>query len=286
MTRKATGWLVALAVLAPLAARAQDDESWTLQAMDLTNGVLKAQWMDIRIEQVEVLPIRQARSTYRLHRQPSRWVLGDARRPSTGGVLTYMVDEKAGPRGEAVPPAFEAAIDQGIATWTAEPCLSKVRIVKEPYTGEDATIFDAQFGYGGLGDWKAADIVFGGWMPPSFFDAVIGQGAGESVLALSVTFVFVGPDGKPTDVDGDHYLDVATNEIYFNDAFPWAAGSDVDVATVVLHEVGHTLGIGHFGPPPVATMNPVYAGVSPQLRPWDHAAACSIWASWHCDGGQ
>jgi len=284
MTRKATGWLVAMAVLAPLAARAQDDGSWTLQAMDAANGVLKAQWMDIRIEQVEVLPVKQAHATYRLHRQPSRWVPGDARRAADGGRLTYMIEGEEGPKGGAVPPGIEAAIDRAITTWGAEPCLKRVQILKQPDTGEDADIFDWQFGYGGYGNWRAADIVFGGWMPPSFFDAVIGKGGGETVLALSVTFIFVGSDGKPTDVDGDHYFDVATNEIYFNDGFAWETGSDVDVETVVLHEMGHTLGIGHFGPPPLATMNPVYAGVKTELSPLDHAAACSIWASWHCDG--
>jgi len=35
----------------------------------------------------------------------------------------------------------------------------------------------------------------------------------------------------------------------------------IDVETVALHENGHSLGLGHFGPPPDAVMNPVYAGI-------------------------
>jgi hypothetical protein len=100
------------------------------------------------------------------------------------------------------------------------------------------------------------------------------------VVALSVTFIYVGPDGEPTDLDGDGYLDTAHNEIYYNQGFSWEGGAGLDVESVALHELGHTLGIGHLDPPPEAVMNPVYAGARTEIQPLDHAALCSVWGAW------
>jgi hypothetical protein len=109
-----------------------------------------------------------------------------------------------------------------------------------------------------------------------------------------VTFIFDDPvTGLPTDINGDNRLDTALNEVYYNDNFgdpsgdragnPW--GIDVllpgiDVETVALHENGHSLGIGHFGPPPAAVMNPVYAGIRHSPLAVDSAGMCSVFSSW------
>lgn len=280
MSRRATGWLAAMILLSPFAASAQEGDAWTLKAMELSNGVLKAQWMDLRVEQVELLSLKEPRKISRLHWQPFRWVPGDPRRLADAGHLTYLVDRTDGPGGATLSGGFEAAVDRAVATWTRLSCI-ETQLAKRPDTGEDADIFDSQLGYGGFGNWQAADIVFGGWMPPSFFEAVAGKSAGTNVLAMSVTFIFVGADGEPTDIDGDQLFDTAANEIYFNDGFSWALGSGMDVETVALHEIGHSLGLGHFGPPPRATMNPVYLGPYTQLRRLDEAMACAVWASWN-----
>lgn len=283
MSRKAAVWIAAVALLAPLAAAAQEGDPWTLRAMELTNGVLKAQWMDFRVEQVELLRMDQPQrpSISRLHGQGALWVAGDPRRAADGDRLTYLVSRSDGPAGGQLLDGDTAAIDRAMASWAAVPCLSgKVEIVERPDSGEDIDIFDSVFGYGGFGNWQAADVVFGGWMPPSFFDTVAGEGGGESILAISVTFVFVGPDEQPTDLDGDQKLDVAANEIYFNDGFSWQIGNGYDVETVALHELGHSLGIGHVDSRHMAAMNPTYAGVRTQLTQNDGAAACPIWASW------
>src|SRR5262245_8078320 len=209
MSRRTTRWLVAIFVLSPLAAAAQEGDPWTLQAMEMANGVLKAQWMDLRVEQVEMLGRNQPRAVSHLHWQPFRWVAGDPRRLADGNRLTYLVDRTDGPGAGEVANSFEAAIDRAVASWARLSCAT-TGMVKRPDTQEDADIFDAQLGFGGFGNWQAADIVFGGWMPPEFFEAVAGEGGGTNILAMSVSFIFVGPDDQPTDIDGDHYFDTAT----------------------------------------------------------------------------
>lgn len=283
MSRRVSVWLpVALALATPLAVVAQEGDPYTIQAINDANGGLKAQWMDLRVEQVEVLSVDQGRASARLHKQPFRWVANDSRRAADGNHLTYLVQQADSSTASGVASRdAEAAIDRAMATWAADSCLAKTFVVKRPDTGADADIFDAYFGFGGYGNWRAADVVLGGWLPASFFDAVVPDG-GRTVLALSVTFVFIGLDGEPTDIDRDGSLDTAANEIYFNDGFTWTGGGGTgfDIQTVALHELGHSLGIGHIGPPPTAVMNPVYAGARPDLLPLDHAALCSAWASW------
>ena len=286
MSRWATGWLVAIALLAPFAAVAQEEEAsgdpWTIRALEEVNGGLKAQWMDIRVEQLELLSKdkEKLKAGARLHRQLSRWVPRDPRRAADGDRLTYLIDRRGGSAGEEIHADVEAALDRAIGSWATEHCLEEVGIVKRPSTGEDVSIFDFSLGYGGFGNWQAADVVLAGWMPPSFFDAVAAEG-GTSILALSVTFIFVDSDGEPTDIDGNGYYDIAASEIYFNDGFSWHTASGFDVETVALHEIGHSLGIGHIdAKKKEATMSPVYAGIHPELESRDRAAACSIWASW------
>ncbi len=277
---------VMVVLLAPSALRAQEGDPYTVETMNEYNGGLKALWMDIQVEQIEVLTLGEGRSSTRLHRQPFRWVSGDPRRQADGSNLTYMVDQ-TGIAGSGLAAAgIEASIDHAMASWSAVSCFAgKVGVVKRKDSGTDPDIFDGLLGYGGFGDYRQADIVHAGWMPPSFFDAVNGEGSGETVLAFSVTFIYIGGDGKPTDVNKDGYLDTAANEIYYNEGFAWllgsgVGGSGIDLESVALHELGHSLGIGHIGAPLEAVMNPVYSGVHRTLNPLDGAALCSVWGTW------
>ena len=108
-----------------------------------------------------------------------------------------------------------------------------------------------------------------------------------------MSFIFTDDNGVPTDINGDNYLDTALNEVYYNDNFgnpagdragnPWGINillPGIDVETVALHENGHSLGVGHFGPPPAAVMNPVYAGIRHAPYPVDQAGMSSLWRSW------
>ena len=274
---------VAAVLLAPSALRAQEGDPYTIETMNEYNGGLKALWMDIQVEQIEVLTLGEGRSSTRLHRQPFRWVPGDSRRRADGSNLTYLVHQSglAGSGLDAA--AAEGAIDRAMKSWSATSCFaSKVAVVKRPDTGADPDIFDGLLGYGSFGDYRAADVVHAGWMPPSFFDAVNGEGSGDTVLAFSVTFIYIGGDGRPTDVNKDGYLDTASNEIYYNEAFAWLldGSGGIDLESVALHELGHALGIGHIGAPLEAVMNPVYSGVHRALNPLDGAALCSVWGTW------
>ena len=96
-------------------------------------------------------------------------------------------------------------------------------------------------------------------------------------------------DRNPNDINGDT-ASTALNEVllkrYFrrsgdDRAAPWGInGRGIDVETVALHENGHSLGLGHFGPPPAAVMNPVYAGIRHAPLAIDKAGMSTVWASW------
>jgi hypothetical protein len=280
----------ALVLVVPAASRAQETsqgegDPYVLAVMEDFNRTLRAEWMDLRVEQIELLTVREERAGGRIHRQPFRWVPGDPRRAAEGTSLTYRVDVSEGFGASVISTGTtEEAIDRAMTTWSSDLCFQKLQLVKrQSDTPVDADIFDSQFGYGEFGDYRAADVVHAAWLPPDFFEKVTGPGGGESVLALSVTFIYVGPDGEPSDVDHDGYIDAAHSEIYYNQGFSWsndgAADGGIDVESVALHEVGHALGLGHIDRSG-AVMSAVYIGPKTKLRPCDHAALCSVWSSW------
>ena len=288
-------WVAALCSLfVPQLAVAQDGDPAVLARMQAINEQLRAQGLGIAVEQIEFFTIGGGRPSNRIHAQPFRWVAGDPRRLADGDNLTYLVDQSDGATASGLSSAqTEAAIDRALDTWQVNRCFKKVDIVKRADNGEDPDIFDSFFGFGGSGNPFLADIVEAGWLPRAYFEAVGGPGGGRGILAFSVTFIFTDDQGNPTDDNGDNRLDTALNEVYYNDNFgnpsgdragnPWGIDillPGIDVETVALHENGHSLGIGHFGPPPAAVMNPVYAGIRHSPLAVDSAGMCSVFSSW------
>ena len=258
------------------------------------NQQLLASGLRLAVAEVDFYTIGQARPSFRIHQQPFQWVASDPRRQAEGDHITYLVDQSDGRTSSGLTDAdTEPAIDRALSTWQLDPSLQKVTIVKRPDNGRDPDIYDSFFGFGRFGNPFLADIVNAGWLPREYFETVGGPGGGRGILAFSVTFVFTDDDGVPTDINNDGYLDTALNEVYYNDTFgnrrtdragnPWAVDQPlpaIDVETVALHENGHSLGLGHFGPPPTAVMNPVYGGILQMPLSADSAGMKAIWGSW------
>jgi hypothetical protein len=286
--------LVALALVVPVAWTPAVASFDLAAAIEDFNSELQAQGYNVAVTAIDFFGFGGGRPSVRIHQQPFRWVAYDPRRVAQGDDLTYLVDMSQGQSSSGVTAAqYETAIDRAYATWSAEQCLRKVDLVKRADSGADPTIFDSFYSYGGYGNPFLADIVNAGFYPRAFFEAVGGPGGGRGILAFSVSFIFTEDDGTPTDINNDQYLDTALNEVYFNDNFgapggdrvnnPWRINQPlpaIDVQTVGLHENGHSLGLGHFGPPPAAVMNPVYAGVNWDPDPADHAGMCTIYPRW------
>jgi len=300
MYKLIAGVAALLLILAPMAslptpaAPMNQDQNDLMTRVQQINESLRASGLGIAIEEISFYTIGQGRPGIRIHQAGLRWVAGDARRLADGDNITYLVDQSDGATASGLTSAqTEAALDRALDTWQDNRCFKKVNIIKRADSGADPDIFDAFFGFGGFGNPFLADIVEAGWLPRAFFEAVGGPGGGRGILAFSVSFIFVDSNGNPTDINGDNYLDTALNEVYYNDNFgdpagdragnPWGINillPGIDVETVGLHENGHSLGLGHFGPPPDAVMNPVYAGIRHSPLPADSAGMCATWASW------
>jgi hypothetical protein len=276
-----------------------------LALMHKANDRLRARKLGVAIESIEFFTIGQGRPSNRIHAQEFRWVPSDPRRIAQFDDITHLIAKNRATTASGLTEReTTGAIQRAFATWSADEALSKVDLIERAYPGGDVTIFDelidAEKPRTSFDDFDkedgnpfVADIVNAGWLPRAYFEKVGGPGGGRGILAFSVTFIFQNDDGSPTDINGDNRLDTALNEVYYNNTFgdpsndrvnnPWRINQPlpaIDVETVALHENGHSLGIGHFGPPPDAVLNPIYAGIRQTPLAPDDAGMTAVWSSW------
>ena len=279
------------------------------QLIAKVNARLEAAGSTKRLDDVYFFTLGQGTPDYRRLRTGSRWV-----NPTR---VTYSIDESdlvAAPTTAATLNALLAAhetynhvsgivlhsdrvadnggnndILDGVILNGAGQCVDIVDLTSPVVHDYDPATGEIDF-------TPVADNLFGGWLPPQYFNDCLGD-----PNILGVTWTFSDVDGAQTG-ETDRYRDRIYTEQYYNSGYHWVTsgaqflGDDMDVLSIVLHEVGHTHGLGHFGGPndnqpfklqpngrvfdPEAVMNPFYLGGEKQsLLHTDIAALKTLYAS-------
>jgi hypothetical protein len=220
------------------------------------------------------------------------------------GRLSYTIDTTEGAANGGLTVAqTSGAIHRAMATWAGQTC-GPIPMLSVNASGLDLGVVQNLLGYGGVLGW-AADVTHAGWLPGAFFDELATGGSGF-IIAVTFTFIWEDGAGNPLDSDGDHKIDTAFTEIYYNDAFMWTnnvvdyTSPFIDTETIALHESGHALGQNHFGQiffdgkgtkepgfqlnhlhfSPRAVMNAIYWDTQRSPLTTDTAGHCSIWGTW------
>jgi hypothetical protein len=261
----------------------------------------------------------------RAHTTVHQWVAGDPRRDGRIGI-TYAVDPvlRTSAFGLTNLPAVEidgggfrlstqaeldGYIEEAMQAWRDRKCSdAPIERVAVP-AGTDPDLLDEFF----LGlptpsptYAQPADVVHAGWQPPEFFEGFT-PGGSDLILGITFTFSFVDDQGTPdpsddvpTDINGDGKFDSALAEIYYNPSFIYTnrgAPNTIDFFSVLAHETGHGLSLGHFGKlfvtkkdqadgfqisdikfAPKALMNAAYVTGRDEIRGTDNGSFCQVWA--------
>ena len=300
-TRKKTVMtVVVLSAALSTAIWAQEGDRGILAAMERINRTLERRGLNYRLAQIDLYTLGWGQPSHHILMNGCRWVPYDPLRYADQDNLTYLVVESRGTTASGLSSsATTNAIDRAMTTWDIQKGLEKVDVVKRSEPAADCTIFDEMDCWAACDNdpspgWPFfADIVHAGWYPYGFFEC-FEPGGGHGILGVSVTFIWVDTlTDLPTDINGDGYLDTALVEIYYNDNFgdpggtrptyPWGinvALPGIDVESIALHEAGHGLGLGHFGPPPNAVMNPYYEGIDQEPSAIDKAGLAALYRAW------
>ena len=241
----------------------------------------------------------------------AEWVKGDPRREGRLGVTyafgsnTAIAPTTRDPNGSnvrLVSPAEQAAyIDEAMGAWRALTCSSKPITKVAVPAGTDPDLFDELVnGQAPSANYATpADIVQSGWQTAAWFRTLFKGTGGNNVIGVTIPFAFIDDAGNFTDIDRDGKVDLALIEIFYNARFFWGNGAPnvVDFYSILTHESGHGLGLGHFGKvfvtkkdaadgisisdvkyAPYAMMNAVYVTGRNEIAGTDNSQFCSIWA--------
>lgn len=135
-----------------------------------------------------------------------------------------------------------SALNNAFNTWGSVENSSLSFAEKEDLGGNyDLTDGPAEDGFlDQNANYLYANITFGGWLDNSYFDSLDGAIDGTSdILGVTWTGRVRGPLSKKPRWFAD---------IFFNDAWTWSlsgATDTYDIETVMLHELGHAIGLGH-----------------------------------------
>jgi hypothetical protein len=260
--------------------------------IERVNARFAAKGSEIRVDEGWFFSIGRGTEPYRRLRTGSMWL--------NPRQVTYILDASDYTKDVSAS-RVEAALVSAFDSWNAidNTVLHATRLPDDGKNNDilDGMIFDRAgncvdivdlksprvLAYdaktGGIDFDPAADNVFGGWLAPEYFAKCLG-----SQNIIGVTWTFSLPDGS---IDGttDGYRDRLYTEQYYNTRFNWTdtgspfLGDDdapFDIESIVVHETGHSHGLGHFGGPntnepfklqpngtvfdPEAVMNPFYLG--------------------------
>lgn len=246
---------------------------------------------------------------------PYQWVENDARRHAEDGLtLYYRIDQTELPPGISWEDT-EAAIESAVATFNQVQCGKNFQLVRvNADVDTDLGFIQDQVGSDGSPE-PMADITFAGWVPQSFFDAI--GFPGSMGIALPVAFEapddslvwgldVLDPTRDVTDINGDGKHDLFATEIYFTAVADYVVDDDdlgnslfyIDLESIVLHELGHALGMDHFGRTKfildedgnlvdvilnensVSVMNTNNFFVKRELTGSDNGSFCGLYGSW------
>ncbi|MEM1003133.1 MAG: matrixin family metalloprotease [Bacteroidota bacterium] len=228
----------------------------------------------------------------------SRWLPNDANRnwnaDGNGEDIDYMSFTPFAIANGQIP--VEGLYDQLYDVWENDGFCNTVTIDKNTYDlsmGNPSLILDLGPGFPTAAD-PLTDINVMGFIPGVIFEDLLGS---ENILGVAFSFVFIDENGDPVSTTRGKE-DKAYAEIWFNDDFTWSFGpaNGIDLESVVLHEFGHSLNLGHFGILqafeqngeiidlkyyPEAVMNALYIGEARNvLRDTDKGNFCEAWGSW------
>lgn len=229
---------------------------------------------------------------------------------SNPGLVSYAIDTAEGAANGGLTGSDTAgAISRAMATWAGQTCapIPMAQVGPLP-SGLDLGVVQFILGFGGS-PFNIADVTHAGWLPAAFFDQIETNGS-QFIIGVTYTFFWVDGAGNPVDTNGDHKIDAAFAETYYNNSFQWTnqavdfTSPLVDVETIALHESGHALGQDHFGQisldgkgtqilqqqhvldvshlhfSPRAVMNAIYWDTERAPLGTDQAAHCAIWGTW------